>query len=515
MGRPASWPGEACRRISIIGTDPVFRRDTHRMLFPGVSVASSSDTVSSVSMSDLSQLPSVDQLLLQPALEPLLQGADRAHATTAARQVLADLRDLIRSGEIEANRESLLLQATHRLLEALDADTQSSLRPVINATGVILHTGLGRAPLAPEAKQALLEAADHYCNLELDLTTGDRGQRLDHVDGTLQRLTGAEATAVVNNNAAAVLLLLHTLAAGREVIISRGQLVEIGGSFRLPDIIAASGAKIREVGTTNRTHLRDYEEAINAETALILVVHPSNYRVAGFTTEPDAKALTELGRRAHIPVAFDLGGGTLRSLDQWGLPHEPVVTDSLRAGFDVVTFSGDKILGGPQSGILAGKAELIQRMTASPLMRTLRCDKLILAALEATLNLYRLDNEMLSQALPTLRMMTESVDLVEVRAESLLGQISAEVRRKLGAAVVSTKAQAGSGALPVEELDSFALACGDGNAEALACHLRLDSAHAVVGRITQERLLLDLRTVRDIDVVPLAAAVERAAHAVG
>lgn len=464
-------------------------------------------------MSDLSQLPSVDQLLLQPTVASHLDEFDRVHVTTTVREVLDELRTAVREGTVKAQRDTLTAEATNRLLARLDRHGRGSLRAVINATGVILHTGLGRAPLAPEAKQALQEAAEDYCNLELDLSTGGRGRRLDHVDQALRRLTGAEATAVVNNNAAAVLLLLHTLAAGREVVISRGQLVEIGGSFRMPDIIAASGARIREVGTTNRTHLRDYEEAIDADTALLLVVHPSNYRVAGFTTEPDASALIELGRRAGVPVAFDLGGGTLRGLEQWDLPHEPIVTNSLRAGYDVVTFSGDKILGGPQSGILAGRAELIERMTASPMMRALRCDKLTLAALSATLNLYRLDPRALQQALPTLRMMTESTEIVRARAEALLAQLAPATQEKLGALVTPTTSQAGSGALPVEELDSFGLACGEGHAQELARRLRLDDQQAVVGRVAQERLVLDLRTVRDQDLRALAAALNRAALA--
>ncbi len=461
-------------------------------------------------MSDLSQLPSVDQLLQQDAIVACLERTDPGHVTKMARQVIDDLRRQVRAGEIEAQRDGLLAMATPKLVEMMTGQGTASLRRVINATGVILHTGLGRAPLAPEARQAIADAADHYCNLELDLETGGRGRRLDHVDSILQQLTGAEATAVVNNNAAAVLLLLHTLAAGRKVVISRGQLVEIGGSFRIPDIIAASGARIQEVGTTNRTHLRDFEQAIDADTALLLVVHPSNYRVTGFTTEPEEQALIELGRRAGVPVAYDLGGGTLRDLNRWGLPHEPVVTDSLKAGYDIVTFSGDKILGGPQCGILAGRAELIQRMTASPMMRVLRCDKLTMSALEATLNLYHLDDNALRDALPTLRLMTESADQLRTRAATLLQQLDESTRDGLRAEIVSTKAQAGSGALPVEELESFAVACGDGVAEGLARALRLDGEQAVVGRIAQDRLLLDLRTVRDDEVVSLAACLQRA-----
>ncbi|MBT3342130.1 MAG: L-seryl-tRNA(Sec) selenium transferase [Gemmatimonadetes bacterium] len=465
-------------------------------------------------MTDLSQLPSVDQLLQQAAVVACLERMDPGHATKLARRVIDDLRQQIRDGRAEAERDGLMATATQELVDLMTAKDQHSLRRVINATGVILHTGLGRAPLAPEARQALAEAADHYCNLELDLATGGRGRRLDHVDQVLQQLTGAQATAVVNNNAAAVLLLLHTLAAGRKVVISRGQLVEIGGSFRMPDIIAASGARIQEVGTTNRTHLSDFEQAIDADTALLLVVHPSNYRVAGFTTEPEGQALVELGHRAGVPVAFDLGGGTLRDLDRWGLPHEPVVTESLQAGYDIVTFSGDKILGGPQCGILAGRAELIDRMTASPMMRALRCGKLTMAALEATLNLYHLDDDALREALPTLRLMTESADRIHSRATTLLQQLDESTRLGLKAEVVSTKAQAGSGALPVEELDSYAVACGGTMVEALAHAMRQDGEHAVVGRISQDRLLLDLRTVRDDEVAPVAACLQRAYRSV-
>lgn len=460
-------------------------------------------------MTDLSNLPSVTQLLQQPPVVAVLTHYDRAHITAAARAVVADLRDQIRGGDLAADRGEMLVIACRRLVECL-SQTGRSLRPVINATGVILHTGLGRAPLAPAARQALAQAADRYCNLELDLATGERGRRMDHVDAALRRLTGAEATAVVNNNAAAVLLLLHALAAGRQVVISRGQLVEIGGSFRMPDIIAASGAIIQEVGTTNRTHLHDFAKAINADTALLLVVHPSNYRVAGFTAEPNDQELIELGKKAGVPVAFDLGGGTLRDLDRWGLPHEPVVADSLAAGYDVVTFSGDKILGGPQCGILAGRTQWMEQIQRSPMMRALRCGKLTMAALEATLDLYRLDDVALSEALPTLQMMTQPLDVVRERAEVFVAQLDAATKDGLGAQIVASKAQAGSGALPVEELDSFAVACGAGMAEALARNLRQDPERAAVGRIGQDRLLLDMRTVRSDEVAALAACLARA-----
>lgn len=443
----------------------------------------------------------MEQVLGTPGAIGLLARYRRDLVTGLARQVLAQLRASLQAGAKGEDRQQLLDRAQVALVELAAKAAAPSLSRAINATGVILHTGLGRAPLAPAARQAIAEVAENYCTLEIDLEQGVRGARVDHVRGLLAELSGAESGLVVNNNAAAVLLSLNTLARGREVLVSRGELVEIGGSFRIPDIIAASGARIREVGTTNRTHLRDYAEAIGPETGLMLRVHPSNYRVQGFTARVETPALAELGRKAGIPLAHDLGGGVLEDLSRWGLPHEPVVHRELEAGADLVTFSGDKVLGGPQCGIAVGRRACIEPMEKNPLMRALRCDKLILAGLEASLRLFRLEPQLLPQHHPVLGMMSEAVERVEARAQALLAALSPAVAEALRPAIEDSAAQIGSGALPLEELPSRAvvLAPRSCTAEELARRLRL-ARPPVVGRIQRDRLVLDLRTVREDEV---------------
>jgi L-seryl-tRNA(Ser) seleniumtransferase len=458
-------------------------------------------------------LPPVEQVLQLDSTAVLLQRYRRAYITDAIRRAVQRLRDQPDLLQGEATREAALRWVEGELAAAIERDGQPSLRRVINATGVILHTGLGRAPLPAAALEAVREAATHYCNLELDLASGQRGSRISHVEELICRAAGAEAATVVNNNAAAVLLMLNTLARDRQVIVSRGELVEIGGSFRVPDIIAASGAEIREVGTTNRTHLRDYQQAITPDTAAILVVHPSNYRVQGFTARPELEELVELSRKAALPLVYDLGGGVLAELEGWGLPHEPVVDQALQAGVDLVSFSGDKVLGGPQAGIIAGRRKYIQPIIANPLMRTLRCDKLILAALEACLRLYRLSPEKLQAAHPVLRMMTAPVEDLEKRAQTLLEALSEPARQHLCPALEDSRAQAGSGTLPLEEFPSRALVLTprQGDIEDLARRLRLGNPSAQ-GRIHQERLLLDMRTVRDDEVALLSTALNQIAE---
>lgn len=459
-------------------------------------------------------LPSVEQVLGTPEALSLLARYRRDHVAGLVRQALAQLRARLQAGEENEDRKMLLGRAEEILAGLAEGASRSSLSRAINATGVILHTGLGRAPLAPAARQAIAEAAENYCALEVDLDQGGRGARVDHVRPLLVELSGAETGLVVNNNAAAVLLSLNTLARDRQVLVSRGELVEIGGSFRIPDIIAASGALIREVGTTNRTHLRDYAEAIGPETGLILRVHPSNYRVQGFTARVETPELAELGRRAGVPLAHDLGGGVLEDLRQWGLPCEPVVRRELEAGADLVSFSGDKVLGGPQCGIVVGRRVWLEPMERNPLMRALRCDKLILAGLEASLRLYRLEPQLLPQLHPVLGMMCEPVERIEARALALMAALPAGVGEALRPALEPSTAQIGSGALPLEELPSRALilAPRDCTAEELARRLRLGRP-PVVGRIQRDRLLLDLRTVRQDEVRMVAAALARAAGA--
>ncbi|MFQ5676873.1 MAG: L-seryl-tRNA(Sec) selenium transferase, partial [bacterium] len=369
-----------------------------------------------------------------------------------------------------------------------------SLQRAINGTGIILHTGLGRAPLSTDAKENLLQVAEGYCNLELDLQTGKRGNRNSHVEELLCHLTGAEAACVVNNNAAAVLLALNTLCFGKEAIVSRGQLIEIGGSFRIPEVMEKSGAVMVEVGTTNKTHLKDYEKAICGQTGLLCLVHPSNFRVQGFTAEVSHADVVKLAARYDIPVLQDLGGGILVDLRDFGLPYEPVVQESVKSGLDVITFSGDKVLGGPQSGILVGKKTYIDEIKRNPLMRALRCDKLIYAALEATLRLFLQRGELASRNL-VFKLLLMSVDELQKRAETLKKKLSEAVKNTT-IAIEDTRVEIGSGALPLEELPSKAISLRSRTipTEILAQKFRTHTP-PVIGYIREDRLFFDLRTV--------------------
>jgi L-seryl-tRNA(Ser) seleniumtransferase len=421
----------------------------------------------------LRELPSVDELARQ---------IDDPLAVHAARSVLDQAREEIRAGAEPGD-------LTSRLRDELSRVRRPRLRRVLNATGVIVHTNLGRAPLAAEAIARVEEVARGYSNLEYDLTAGARGSRQDHVADILRRLTGAEAALVVNNNAAAILLALAALAEGRDVIVSRGELIEIGDGFRIPDVLARSGARLREVGTTNRTRAADYERAIGADTALILRVHQSNFRVVGFTELPSLSQLAAVARRHELPLVDDLGSGVLLPpSDTASLGDEPSARESLAAGADLVTFSGDKLLGGPQSGIVVGRAELVERLRRHPLQRALRADKLTLAALEGTLALY-LDAP---ERIPVLRMLRD--DAVRARAERLASVT--------GGTVAETVARVGGGALPLAELPSFACALE----EDLALPLR-SAEPPVVGIIRDGTLLLDCRTLADDEVEEVAAAV--------
>lgn len=443
-------------------------------------------------------LPSVDAVLQEFVVRELLDQYDREFVVGQVRLVLADWRDHIRQGGIGAEPGELPQRVALQVRAHISGLEQPRLRPVVNATGVILHTGLGRAPLPALARETLAAVAQGYCNLEIDLDRGDRGSRLDHVEEMICRLAGAEAAIVVNNNAAAVLLALNSLARGREVLVSRGELIEIGGSFRIPEIITSSGALIREVGTTNRTHLGDYETALNQDTGMILVVHPSNYQVKGFTANVELEDLVALGLKAQVPVVHDLGGGVLVDLKAWGLPAEPVVADSIAAGVDLVTFSGDKILGGPQSGLIAGSRSRVEQLERDPLMRALRCDKLTLTALESSLRLFFLAPEKLAKLHPVLNMMSAPADTVRARGERLVGMLSATTTSLMKPQLEGSVAQVGSGALPLEEIPSYSVRLCPNfcSVEELGRLLRT-GALPVVGRIQQDRLYLDMRTVSD------------------
>ena len=429
----------------------------------------------------LRRLPSVDALLR----DERLAGRPRALALAAARSALARAREEIRAGREPGD-------LVDRTLAELEAATAPSLRRVLNATGVVVHTNLGRAPLAAAALARVAEVGGAYSNLELDLTSGTRGSRQDHLAGLLRRLTGAEAALVVNNNAAAVLLALAALAEGREVVVSRGELVEIGDGFRIPDVLTRSGARLVEVGTTNRTRAADYEQAIGPETALLLRVHQSNFRVVGFTERPDLGSLATIVKRFDLPLVDDLGSGALVDLH-----GEPEVAASLRAGADLVCFSGDKLLGGPQAGIVVGRADLVERLRRHPLQRALRADKLTLAALEGTLTLL-LDPDRAAMQVPVLRMLREPAAAVRARAEKLAQAVDGEVER--------TVARVGGGALPLTELESYACAVE----EELATALR-DGEPPVIALVRDGRTLLDCRTLTDAeaDEVVLAVAAAR------
>jgi L-seryl-tRNA(Ser) seleniumtransferase len=421
-----------------------------------------------------------------PSVDELARESDDPLRIDAARAVLAAAREEIRAGLDPG-------ELRERLRSELERARTPSLRRVLNATGVIVHTNLGRAPLAEEALLRVHEVAHGYSNLELDLSSGTRGSRQDHVASILRRLTGAEAALVVNNNAAAVLLALAALAEGREVIVSRGELIEIGDGFRIPDVLMRSGARLVEVGTTNRTRASDYEGAVGPETAVLLRVHQSNFRVVGFTEQPRVEELAAVSRRHGLPLVDDLGSGALAASNNLQLADEPSARDALAAGADLVCFSGDKLLGGPQAGIVAGRADLVERLRRHPLQRALRADKLTLAALEGTLQLY-LDAP---GRIPVLRMLGEDVAAVRARAERLVALVGGELEE--------TVARVGGGALPLAELPSLACALD----EDLATPLR-KGAPSVVGIVRDGRLLLDCRTLADGDVEHVAAAVAAA-----
>lgn len=448
----------------------------------------------------LRQLPSVDRVVAEVRARGRVTPVGHAFLVQVAREVVAEHRAALQDGRAPGVDPERLLEAVEsRILAA----THPSLRRVVNATGVLLHTNLGRAPLAPEAQQALLEAAG-ACNLELDLASGTRGSRQDHVAGLLRRLTGAEAALVVNNNAAAVLLTLSALAAGRDVVVARSEQVEIGGSFRMPEVMRAAGVRLVEVGTTNRVRLSDYESALSPQTALLLKVHRSNFRVVGFVSDVPVPELADLARRAGLPLAYDLGSGALVDLRARGLPYEPTAPQAVREGADLVLFSGDKLLGGPQAGVVVGRADLVDVLRRHPLYRVVRMDKLDLAALEATLRLY-LDPGTVWERVPVLRMLGASVDSLRARAEALARSFT-----RLGARAESTPcdSEAGGGSLPGTVLPSWGVSLHHPSlpAHALAAALRAASP-PVLARVQDDAVLLDLRSVLPEDDPVLEASV--------
>lgn len=454
-------------------------------------------------------IPSVDRVLRLPGMQPLLAQYGRALATAGLRRLLDTLRAQAVAGQL--TRQMI---GDFALCEALAAqlarDSQPRLRAVFNLTGTVLHTNLGRALLPDHAVQAVMRAMTAPANLEFDLDTGGRGDRDDLVEDLLCELTGAAAATVVNNNAAAVLLLLNTLAQRREVVVSRGELVEIGGAFRIPDVMQRAGVKLVEIGTTNRTHPHDYANGIGARTALLMKVHCSNYEITGFTRSVEVAEVVRIAQPHGLPVVVDLGSGTLCDLTQWGLPRETTVRETIAAGADLVTFSGDKLLGGPQAGLIVGRADLIAKINKNPLKRALRVGKLTLAALEPVLRLYR-DPDALAQSLPTLRLLTRPAGDMAASAERLLGPLQTALGDAWQVSAVPMISQIGSGALPGGQLASYGLAIGPRNAgkrggrrlQQLETALRA-LPRPVIGRISDDVLWLDLRCLEAADEAAFA-----------
>lgn len=453
-------------------------------------------------------LPSIDALLHSPTAEKISTETGKPHLTILARTTMDSLRRELsdkQNGDRIYAREDLLAFAEMRLESTWQNERKSSLRKVINATGVIIHTNLGRAPLSENARRALLETASGYCNLEYDITTGKRGKRGAKVEEFLTELTGAESALVVNNCAAAAFLVLTVLAKGGEAVVSRGELVEIGGDFRIPDVMEQSGAMMREVGTTNRTKVSDYEKAVNGNTRLFLKVHPSNYRIVGFTETPDLKELAELAHRHGVLVYEDAGSGAIFDLSKYGLTDEPIIADSIKAGVDVVTFSGDKLLGGAQSGLIVGRQEVIEKIRKHPLYRALRVDKLIYAALEATLETFRRETAM--REIPVLRMLSMTEVELRERAEKFVERFGENSNLRIE--IVEGNSVIGGGSAPLVQPPTTLLAVTNRkmSADKLERFLRL-SDPPIITRILEDKVMIDLRTVSEGEETQLLQILE-------
>lgn len=454
------------------------------------------------------QIPSVDELLMAPHIRALLSNTPRSLVVRATREVLDELRETIRATAVTSEMPDLGMNAVAELIiQRVSVLKQPSLRHVINATGIIVHTNLGRSPLPKEAVTRLASLAGCYSNLEYDLSAGKRGSRYVHVRDILVELTGAEDALVVNNNAAAVLLVLNTIARGKEVIISRSELVEIGGSFRMPEVMHRSGARMFEVGTTNKTTISDYEAAIVPETALLLKVHKSNFQIVGFTQEVSLEELVVLGGKYSIPVMEDLGSGCFIDFSRYGLRKEPTVQDSVRNGADVITFSGDKMLGGPQCGIILGKKDIISAVRANQLNRALRVDKLTLIALQETLSLYQ-DEKKAMRQIPTLRMISQSHRSLCRRAQRLLSLIGGIKSGNFSISLTDGFSQVGGGALPLEMIKSRLLCLSP---RKLTTSRLVDILRSfnppIIARVEKDQVLLDVRTIQDRELRIVAEAI--------
>jgi len=454
------------------------------------------------------QIPGVDQLLTQPILETALRNYPKKLVLKAIHEVLDRIREDIKDGkrpQIAANRNAESVSS--QVMETLAVLSRPSLQNVINATGVVVHTNLGRSILPEAAIEKFRSIAGGYSNLEYDLEEGRRGSRYVHVEAILKELTGAEAAMVVNNNAGAVLIALETMAKGREVVVSRGQLVEIGGSFRIPDVMRKSGAKMVEVGTTNKTHLRDYEEVIGPDTALLLKVHTSNFQVVGFTQEVPLSELVRLGERHGVAVMEDLGSGCFIDFSGYGLIKEPTVQDALAQGVGLVTFSGDKLLGGPQAGIILGKRDLVGAIRKNPLNRALRIDKLTLLALEETLRIYR-DPKSVIEKIPTLRMICQGYESLAAKADRLHALLKPFKSDGFSIGLTDGASKVGGGALPLQELKSRLLCLYPGTLSAQQIELKLRShVPPIIARVEKDRVMLDVRTIQEKEIEVVAQSI--------
>ena len=446
----------------------------------------------------LSSIPSVDKLLRTANAETLINAFGRLPVTNAVRDDLSALRQaLAKKEDVDAN-DIAGPNILARVAARLETDLSPSLKPVFNLTGTVLHTNLGRAPLPEEAIDAIAAVSRGASNLEYNLATGKRGDRDVHLEDKLAQLIGAEAVTIVNNNAAAVLLMLNALALRKEVIVSRGELIEIGGAFRIPDIMSRAGAKLREVGTTNRTHPKDFEEAISAKTAMVMKIHTSNYEVQGFTAAVSDQDLAALAHNNDLPFVIDLGSGTMTDLRRFGLPHEPTAQEALASGADLVSFSGDKLLGGPQAGIIAGRADLIAKIKKNPMKRAMRCDKMTIAALETILRLYT-DPDRLAERIPTLRLLARKQDDIQATAARISSPLVTALGDQHTILQEQCQSQIGSGSLPAERLDSIALVIRPTATKGVGTALkRLATAFRslpmpVIGRIQDDGFWLDLR----------------------
>ena len=449
-------------------------------------------------------LPSVNQLLEHPRLKEVVENVNHRVVVDGVRTFLDDLREQVTAATEEVSIPTPQ-ELADRIADWLETEEQLALQPVINATGVILHTGLGRAPLAPSAVKAVAEIASGYASVEVDLRDGQRGQRIRAVERLLCELTGAEAAAVVNNNAAATMLTLSAIAKGKEVIVSRGQLIEIGGSYRLPDVMECSGAKLKEVGTTNKTHESDYLKAINEETGALLRVHPSNFEVVGFTKSVSTSALSKIAAPHNLPVIDDIGSGALIDFSKYGLTDEPVASDSIRDGADIALFSGDKLIGGPQCGIIVGKKKYIDKILSDPLMRAMRVGKMTLAALNATLQLYR-NVDQAEQSVPILQMLSMPKENLKLRAEKIATQLASNPQLK-EVTSVEDHSMLGGGSLPTQRIPTWCVsfAAAEESINSIATAMR-KATPPVFGRVNKDRMLLDMRTVRPSEDLALVDA---------